>query len=522
MKRSVRIGLGVAVVAAALGVAAFFWFSSREEEALPLPRAGDQEIAWIDAATGGAAWERFIDGIRYLESSAFGRQMALQVDTTRSATVQEPDVPEVGLRVGGCGNTLWIRWYKLTGDIREEKWIKALAKRDPPPLAIIGGSSSDRAKALALKLAEQKSWKGHGQRPLLLLTTATADNVVVDATTRPLISLYEDRTFRFCFTNRQMAEALMHFVDSQPELRPVGDMPVVAGMRWEDDPYSVDLYNQLLGASQKLWPAIEIYPKQVPHSVGDYAVPNSREEAAVQSLSSVPEFQRPEPILLLLPTVEKPARRVLRTFATTSQELASRLVVVTGDSLSFNTVYRDRNLGWRIQELPVTLLLFRHENPIPASAMPFRPEHELHRLGGLAPGMLAPLHALWPDYSEESARDDLLLNARIAQMVLQSAYQGSDEQRTLISGSDEFKTRLRDLKHEDTPFFDPQGNRQGGSGEYVVCLRPLRSDHRVLPLALLDVWTWRAARPSSRGDSPRQWAAERTMLLGYGDGRAAP
>src|SRR5262249_29226232 len=51
--------------------------------------------------------------------------------------------------------------------------------------------------------------------------------------------IYSGRTFRFCFTNQQMAAAVTDFLWTQEDLRPDGDpFHVVA---WRDDSYSEDL-----------------------------------------------------------------------------------------------------------------------------------------------------------------------------------------------------------------------------------------------------------------------------------------
>ena len=43
-----------------------------------------------------------------------------------------------------------------------------------------------------------------------------------------------------------------------------------------------------------------------------------------------------------------------------------------------------------------------------------------------------------------------------------------------------------------TRVFTPEGNRAGGTGEHVVCLRPRVAGGRVLPEATVEVWAWRA------------------------------
>src|SRR5262249_10560320 len=149
------------------------------------------------------------------------------------------------------------------------------AERDPPPLSIVGGGSSDRALEVARVLAARKAWRG--VPPLLLITTGTAEKMSVEGAEYQefdLMRVYPGRTFRFCFTNQQLARAVVDFVWRQPELRPHGSIepslaavPAAAGdpwgalallvdqadesrraqvftLQWRDDPYSVDLANQ--------------------------------------------------------------------------------------------------------------------------------------------------------------------------------------------------------------------------------------------------------------------------------------
>src|SRR5262249_41180713 len=117
---------------------------------------------------------------------------------------------------------LWIRWYKMTSEAGIEKWISELAQRSPAPLAVLGGGSSDRARDLAPALAGQTSWKG--DPPLLLITTATADRLYLakEKKFRKLIETSPGRSFRFCFTNSQMAGAIRDFIWSRAALRPYG------------------------------------------------------------------------------------------------------------------------------------------------------------------------------------------------------------------------------------------------------------------------------------------------------------
>jgi hypothetical protein len=247
---------------------------------IPSPVAeGDHEIVWLYAATNAAAWERFVAAVKKSVGDLKEEHPDVEVDPSTAFPQQTTAVPEVALVLppGRTGSSrdgrqrLVFRWYKLTGDWNTRAWIEALRKRDKPPLAVIGGSSSDAARELARYLNE--AWPidpASGARadgaPLLLLTTATANRVTVpmgngewgmgheevprghapvegeepeDPPGVGLNQLYAGRTFRFCFTNRRMASAVTSFLWTQDDLRPDND-PVYM-VQWNDDSYSRDL-----------------------------------------------------------------------------------------------------------------------------------------------------------------------------------------------------------------------------------------------------------------------------------------
>src|SRR3954452_5539105 len=109
-----------------------------DDEAPPIP-AGDQEVAWMHAATSGPSWERFVAGVH----RARREWPELEVDDSRAFLAQTTAVPEVVLGVSGSSGRLRIRWYKLTSETPSARWFRILARRNPPPLAFIGGGSSD-------------------------------------------------------------------------------------------------------------------------------------------------------------------------------------------------------------------------------------------------------------------------------------------------------------------------------------------------------------------------------------------
>lgn len=488
---------------------------------------GHQEIAWINTATSGSSWERFVAGVDRVQQ----KWPELRVDKSNAFPDQTTAVPEIALEMEGCPDKLWIRWYKLTSDIGTEQWINALAERDPPPLALIGGGSSDRARELAKALRNRESWRGPA--PLLAITTATADKVRLDEEHRAvftppdmdqskepwhdLMDVYPGRAFRFCFTNSQMAEAVVDFVWSQPQLRPyalnlsvsLGAVPqAVSGdalgattwltmgaqpfkvyaIKWLDDPYSIDLaerFRHVFESPDKKPNLISIEP--LPYSVGGFSEPNPPEATAAGLMIAdiLGTDQRP---LLVLPAVDRPARRFLHALAASAPFEVRNMVVLSGDSISFNTICRDRDIAWNTQDMPIPLVFFSHQNPVdwPASAT-----------SGTAPANV-------------TATDDELLNADIVRILLNAAFPKEGDRRPrLLADADQLRDQIHRRK---PPFFEANGNRRGGSGEYVVFLQPNIEGGRVLPSSTIEVWRRQDHERSGALISPR-WVMKKRLLL---------
>jgi hypothetical protein len=451
----------------------------------PVP-AGDREIAWFNTTTGGAAWERFVAGVRKAERLVPG----LHVDDRRAFPQQTTETAEVVLSFDQRPAKLRIRWYKLTSDRNEAYWISKLAQQSPATLAVIGGGSSDRARDLALALNRQAQWRG--ERPLFFITTATAEKVylsdIEDAerpgANRALLDIYSGRTFRVCFSNQQMAEALLDFVCQNPALRPrsldddahlalgsgsislrtAQPPPAVFRVAWEDDPYSGDLLEQFGDA---LPGVLEHYGADshpgtwrwdVPFSVGGFATPNRHEDETAASILGELRRLPMQRTLLVMPAAPAPARRLLRALCEAEPTLGQRIVVVNGDGMGVNSVLRDGEYVWPIRSLPVPLLLFTHANPVGWDV----------------------------DLKPPSSTEDVLHAAELIRLIATAAYEPA-----MVSGADELAARLRTL---DPPFFENNGNRRGGSGEYVLLLTPnFAEDHRG---ATTEVW---------RRDRDRAW-----------------
>jgi hypothetical protein len=476
------------------------WFGIRDQlrtrKVMPLPvPEGDHEIAWIHTSTNPQTWERFVAGIRQTQ-----KQLPdLQVDDSRAFLDQSASIPEVVIWMEGKGGKLRFRWYKQSGEVGTRDWVRMLAARDPVPIAFLGGGSSDRAVELARAMDEQSDW--NGKKPLLLFMTATANEVYNTETFRSerLMDVYPERSFRFCFTNAAMARGVLEFVWQSEDLRPRGPVAPTASLSflgalspwnavsmidairtetpprafvlaWQDDPYSIDLAEQFHhlfheGGRQGHTRAIAEF-RNIPYSVGTYHTINSREVSIAEEILSEVPTQSGQRMLMVLPAATQPARRILRTFVRDSPLIGKQLVAVTGDGISFNTLYRDQDVAWPIRELAIPIVFFAHQNPVAWTENENDPASD----------------ALRPPNST----DDVLLFAEMVNVLTRASYA-----KTWVGDSDVLATRLKQL---DPPFFDTNGERLSGKGEYVIAVRPQFVADRVARNAIYDIYTRRESK----------------------------
>jgi hypothetical protein len=430
----VLLGIGAALVIRSQ-------FATRPAAPAPVP-AGDYEIAWIHTTTNPQTWERFVAGVVQAAHQVPG----LEADDSRAFLDQPAAIPEVVLTRAGRPGKLRFRWYKLSSEVGNREWVAALAAREPPPLAFMGGGTSDRAIELAVALNEQETWRG-GPRPLLVVTTATA-NLVDDPATGAkvgLLSLYPGRTFRGCFTNEAMAEAVVDFVWSSNEYRPTGRPKARAHvMAWQDDPYSVDLADEFVEQfRERKDPAVTTVLDRVSYSVGTFTDPNPAEREVMDRIIPDVATGDGERSLLVLPAVTQPARRILRAFAADSPLIGKHLLAVTGDGVSFNTTYRDGDVAWPVRELSIPLVFFAHQNPV-AWAGPSDPAG-------------AALHP-------PNSTDDVLLFADEVRVLAEAVFA-----RDGAVDADGLAARLR---AREPAFFTKAGERRPGAGEHVIVLQP--------------------------------------------------
>jgi hypothetical protein len=497
LRPSLLVLLSVVVVA---GAAAWLWWPrSQEVRAAPL-QDNESEIVWLYSATSESSWERLVSALSRAAKrlQADYPDLAVRIDDN-TFPLQTTAHPEVALTVRQGSARLLFRWYKLTSDQKTDQWVAALLNGSRrPPLAIIGGSSSEQAKEIALSLKAQVEQRHLATAPLLLLTTATAARVPLGKTSaelEPLTGLHSGRTFRFCFTNPQMADDVTQFVQERDELRPNAGPAYVA--MWEDDAFSTDLTGHFLHALER--PAGGAQPPQpvavhIDYSVGGFDQPNRWEAQQVTSLmkdklAHAPDQRRP--LLVLAAPGSQQARRFLRGLERLAPVEARRFVVVTGDALSFNTVYRDRNDLWPIQDLPFDLVFFCHRNPVEDSAgFLHEDDQDAHAAGWTPP---------------ETGTEDLLLYVDIVEALVQAVNQC----QTMPGTGDDLGRLLREARWLDgrvsvggdgPRLFDDDGNRRSGTGEHIVWLRPqVVADEQhakrqeVLPKAVINVYSRQGA-----------------------------
>src|SRR5262249_13912530 len=122
---------------------------------------------------------------------------------------------------------------------------------------------------------------------------------------------------------------------------------------------------------------------------------------------------------------------------------------------------------------------------------------------------------------EPSGTDDELLNADIIGTLVEAAFglpqriagakapPAGPAATALQTNSQELNS---DIKRRRADYFRADGNRKGGSGEYLVCLRPIIQDGLVMPEAILEVW-----QRGSTGEDHKFWRRIFHRLIYYAD-----
>jgi hypothetical protein len=477
---------------------------------------GDQEIALIEPATSTDDWGRLVTAVQLLQidwPKVNANLPALKVDLENAFPPLTAEVPEVTFSFGDSSQgTLRLRWYKISAENDATSWVRKLRARSRQPLAVLGGGTSDRAVKLAYTLRKTYGDNPAQPSPVLLLTTATSEKT---SSGKSLIKVYGGRTFRFSFTNQKMVEALLTFVQHRqppakdpdwaqnlwvgkddPSTAPVpGPMHAIT---WEDERYSQDMTDLFETEFKARLPKGEfIREGTIPYSLGGFFHAAPQEQAMVGSFLARPTPVKPHS-LLLLPTQAVRMRGFLVNLRQRSPADARNLVVLNGDAISFNSVYRDREVVWNILDLPYSLVFFSHRNPIDHAA-------------GFTWAKGNRAADTFPQQTTTGTQDVLLYRDIFEAILYAAADKGSLLGDPLLArdrlketcwhqpADEQAKARVGNrLVHQldGPPFFDADGNRQSHTGEHIVWVKPNFTDDRVDLVSKVSVWD---VRPDKNG-----------------------
>ncbi len=175
--------------------------------------------------------------------------------------------------------------------------------------------------------------------------------------------------------------------------------------------------------------------------------------------------------------------------------------MLTGDSIGFDSLFRDRVTSWNVQDLPASLLSFAHRDPVDVTSG-FRPVPS------------------GDDPTAATGTHDVLLYRDILEGVLLACSDG----KAFARSGDEFHNRVADLRWfrshvtndpQNRQLFAADGDRHVRTGERIVWLKPLFDGSRVLPQAELTVW-W---IPRDEGSD---WRVSRDLVVSYNGSPGGP
>jgi len=453
---------------------------------------GTHEIAWLAPSNSSVTWQRFVEAVLFFSHSNCGQDISID---SRGAFPSNPrTIPAI--KFTWKSRSLIWSWYR-TDD--EYEIVGKLITRFPQPIAIIGGASTESAIKLATAITKDGS-PNVTDRPVMILTTATANHLRGNERNfygrENLMTLHKGLSFRFGFSNYQMATLILDFLKEQNTWS--GPLPAPWIMRWVDDPYATDLEEAIDSAWRSLPEKDKIQKGfsqiiSIKSSVGGLQRPNSDELLAASNFASRAIVNsNTEGNWLALCGQLFPSRRLLKTLAQFTDSRLKGYTIISGDTLGFNTVYRDWEELWPVKDLPFSVVFFCHQNPV-SSEYGFNPNPPAEKKN-LASGT-----------------DDLLLNRDLIQ-ALTEAWRNigeADNSATLASVIRNIKyshdgPRFAPLEADFSFLFDNDGNRNSGSGEHIVTLSPSRLPRDMKKEGTVEVWSANGLTASSRFSRIRQ------------------
>lgn len=232
-------------------------------------------------------------------------------------------------------------------DTRAE--VRRLGDGQPPPIAVVGSTTTVLTVALAEPLREEGD-----AGPVLLVPWATAVMVQRSDPGRgearrdpvPLIELDAGRTFRFCPNNRRLAESAVECLVARDDGRLPSRVFLVVD---PFDPYSDDLADCFRHAIRTRKPDVEIVERADAVDLPSYArpldlspEPSAAEVALADSIVAGVESAAGRTTWAVLPLQDHPARRMIaalrrraawRTGSTDRSDAPGTLRIVCGDAI---------------------------------------------------------------------------------------------------------------------------------------------------------------------------------------------
>jgi hypothetical protein len=261
-------------------------------------------------------------------------------------TVVEEVGDSVVVETPGHRRRVRFGWHGIrgVGETRDE--VGRIAGREPPPVAVVGSSTTVLTVALADRLGDRGS-----AGPVLLVPWATAvmaGGPRPGSSPVPLLEINPGRTFRFCPNNRRLAESVVDCLLEQDGRKPPGRVVLVVDPH---DPYSVDLADCFRRAIRSRAPSAEVVERPdavgmptVARSPGVALTPSVAEAALADAIwTAADRSPGGLPTWVVLPLQGDPTRRILGALQSRSSwPPPSRgegpLRVVCGDGIGRETL----------------------------------------------------------------------------------------------------------------------------------------------------------------------------------------
>ena len=244
------------------------------------------------------------------------------------------------------GRRVRFTWHGIrgVGETREE--VERLAGRTPPPIAVVGSSTTVLTVALADPLRDAGA-----TGPVLLVPWATAlmaDRPGSVARPVPLLGIDPGRTFRFCPNNRRLAESVVGCLIGQDSTKPPARVFLVVDPH---DPYSVDLADcfrmtirERAGTVKVVEQAEAVGMPTMARSPGSVSPPSAAEASLADAIwTAVEDGTDDRTTWVVLPLQGEPTRRILaalrhRASWNSADEGDGPLRVVCGDGIGRETL----------------------------------------------------------------------------------------------------------------------------------------------------------------------------------------